>query len=223
MPNWMRSDDGKKEEQKEIELKPENFVSKEDFAPVKDGVAAMTAFIAEQQKIAKEEKDAKEAAETARRNKDRNEELDDPTAWLDNPRQAMQREMRPLVESQLRTNAELVKRNTLERMDYYSSDPNFKSAVDEYIAKQPLQIQSNPEVVLNAYKVVLYDKQAEIKEGKIKSQESINSHGRNASSEKEEKSGYTPETLSATEREYISKLGIKETDYIKQKAEMEFV
>lgn len=221
---WVKKEGNEEEEKQKIEIKPEDIQSavKPLLEEQNKKFDTISAYIAKQEKKDKDIEDARVAEENRKKNADRNANLTDPTNWLDNPAGMTAEMIKPLVESQQRTNAQLAKRDVLDKMEYYD-DPIFRTSVDQLIAAQPLQNQSDPALIMNAYKSVFFDKQQDIKDGKIKSQLSVNSGGRGTSGSSKEEDDKSKGTMSEAEKVYASKLGIPVDKWIKNRNEMEFV
>lgn len=165
-------------------------------------------------------------AERQRAAKARRDELEtDPTDWITDPESAVDKKIRPLQETIQAQNAIIMRKETLDKMDYYSSDPAFKNKVDQLIDSQPLGLRANAGIIMAAYKNTFYDMQQDIKDGKIKSQASLlsNPSGGGGHSGSAADKFTSDETMSAEEKEYARKLGISEKDWTATKKELEYV
>jgi hypothetical protein len=119
-----------------------------------------------------------------------------------------------------------MRKETLDKMDYYSSDPEFKNRVDKLIDSQPLHLRSNAGIIMAAYKNTHYDMQQEIKDGKVKSQASLlsNAGGGTGGHSGSSSDKFTDnDTMSEEEKNYARKLGISEKDWTATKKELEYV
>ena len=224
--SWIRKpddDEEKEEKPREIEIKPELIKKaiEPDLEELKSGMKSMQDYITEQQKERREAREREAAEAFARQQKERNDNQNDSMRWMENPREATLEEMRPLVEAQLRTNARLARQDILSKMEYYN-DPTIREKVDALIAAQPLRSQTDPAIILNAYKVTVFDHSEEIKSGKVKSQLS-GASSKGTGGHKGDEDDKPNDKLSEAEKVYVKKLGIKESDYIKQRNDMEFI
>jgi hypothetical protein len=171
------------------------------------------------------QKAEKEEIERQRAAKEKKEENEvDPTDWITDPENAVDKKMRPILEQNAALASIVVKNEVLGKMDYYSTDPTFKAKVDALIDAQPLSSRANSAVIMHAYKSVHYDMRQEIAEGKIKSQASLASNastgtGGHSGGDKDK----ADDTLSAEEKMYAKKLGIKESDWVNTRKELEYV
>jgi hypothetical protein len=142
--------------------------------------------------------------------------------YINDPGGSIDKKLAPLIRSQQAANAMLMINETLGEMDYYKSDPEFKAKVLAKINSQPLGLRSNPDIILNCYKLVRYDEDSAIKEGKYKSMLGAASTGGTGSH-----SGARTEsaevTISDEEKVYAKKFGISEADWVKSKKTLEFV
>lgn len=150
----------------------------------------------------------------------------DPTDWITDPESAVDKKLLPLQETIAKQNAIIMRKETLDKMDYYSSDPEFKNKVDQLIDSQPLSLRSNAGIIMAAYKNTFYDMQQEIKDGKIKSQASLLSGGGNGTGGHSGSSSgkfTSDDTMSDEEKSYARKLGISEKDWAATRKELEYV
>lgn len=220
MPAWIKKqaeEEDKEEQPKAIELKPEMIreAMKDDLDSIRNSSKAMLDFIAEQ----KAEKQAAAEAETTKQRKEAEKvgEFD----FITDPEEAINKKLRPIAESNAVMASMFVRREVLENLEYYD-DPEFKKRVDTMIDQQPLQARLDRSVIMNAYKVVRFDSDKEIADGKIKSSLSIGGGAtRGQRSDKNDSDG--GDTISEGEKHYARKLGISEKDWIAQKKEMEYV
>jgi hypothetical protein len=142
--------------------------------------------------------------------------------YINDPGNAIDKKLAPLIRSQQAANAMLMINETLGDMDYYKSDPEFKAKVLAKINSQPLQLRSNADIILNCYKLVAYDEREAIKEGKYKSilgAASTGGTGGHAGTRSES----AEVTISDEEKVYAKKMGISEADWVKSKKTLEYV
>lgn len=229
---WMQRE--KKEDQKAIELKPEDIqkLIKPDMDKLKtDMDAALDAKLAPMNQFFKEQKEAREEAarrQAAADKKGEKEKLEvSPEDWITDPEEATRKtvsmEMGNLKEVVGQQSAIIIRDKVLGKMDYYSSDPAFQSKVDALIDSQPLANRANSQVVMNAYKSVHYDMRKEIEEGKVKSLASMTSlNGGRQTVDTDNKDGKDA-ALSAEEKNYAAKMGLTEKQWQDGKRELEYV
>lgn len=226
MPSWMQRTEDKKEEERKIELKPEDMAEalKPHLDKINTDLDSKLNPMIEYFKKQNEREAAAEAARsaTAREENRRNLEVN-PEDYLNDPDAAMNKKLTPVLQQNAALAALIMRKETLEKMEYYD-DPDFKSAVDQLIESQPLTSRSNTSVIMNCYKSVHYDKRKEIAEGKIKSQLSggerggTGGHSGDSGAKDEDKF-----KLSNEERAYARKFGVSEEQWAKQKRELEYV
>lgn len=231
-PRWLKNEEAEADESKRkdaqadiksIEIKPEmiseamkphldNFRS-EVANTMDEKLKAVNEFFAEQTR----------AREAAARRKQNEEETPEETDYLVDPSAAIDKKLQPLIRSQQAANAMIMINETIGEMDYYKSDPEFKAKVLAKINGQPLNLRANPDIILNCYKLVRYDEEENIKEGKYKSMLGAASTGgtggHSGSSKKEE----DEITISDEEKVYAKKMGISDADWIKSKKTLEYV
>lgn len=219
MPEWMKN-----KEEAAPTVSPEEIkkIISESQAEQNKKLDAVADYIAKQQQKEEKAEADRIAAANAQANKQRHDRLTDEGNWLTNPGEMTAEMIKPLIEQQQRTNARLAKEDALGRMEYYD-DPTFKSAVDQLISSQPINLQSDPALIMNCYKSVFFDKQQEIKDGRIKSQLSLNGGGRGSGGHNGSESSKSNDTMTDAEKHYASKLGISTESWIKNRNEMEYV
>jgi phage I-like protein len=226
MPSWLNRKDP--DEEREIEIKPEDFKklsesSEKQTAELKElkdklaGLDAVTAYIQEQ----KEEKAAAiEAAKEAKRAKEERAEAENKD-WSNDPEAAFRHSMKPVVKELFEQRAINVKRDVLgEGHEYYTGD--IKTKVDSLIAVQPIEQQSNPNIIENCYKVVIADHMKDILDGKMKSRFAAAS-GSGSNGSRTESTEAEAAKLSEDEKLAARRFGISEVDYAKAKQEVEYV
>jgi hypothetical protein len=135
-------------------------------------------------------------------------------------RQVVDTRFNQVNERSLRVEAREVRRSVFEDMDnypYYIGD--IKKKVDDMLDLEPLTTQVNPNVVKNAYKVVIADHIKELQENKLRSRLS----GATGSSTTANVGTPDPNalpTLSAEEANYAKSMGIDPKEWAKSKKEM---
>ena len=222
--------DKKKREQDELELKGkldkvdslETSVKafKEKTEPV---LTQMSSFLKEQQEL----KAKREREEREKKNKEAKESQDQELEELalTDPVKAAEliadRKMGPLVAAQINTNSILLRKQIFDDNpgDYEYYQGEFKNEVDKLIDNLDLKHKTNPEAIKNCYAVALFNKQKEIKEGKLKSRFAAASKH----SESENKQDKDQITLNDDQKRAARNLGIKEEDYAKMMKEMNYV
>jgi phage I-like protein len=114
------------------------------------------------------------------------------------------------------------RRETLGDKEYYYGD--IKSKVDSLIDTLPLNQRSNAGSLENCYKLVMYDHQKEVAEGKIKARNTsgiFEGGSTGAHSGNDVKDG--PENLGAEEKEMAKRFGMSEKDWASSKKELSYV
>lgn len=226
MPSWWGS---KKEEEEpkpgDIEIKPPKEIE-EKLAKI-DGIEAsvkafeahtetlkgMGEFLAEQKKL-KDDARKKEADERAAKATETNDE-----EWITDPKKAAQDMLQPLVINQINTNSRLLRKEIFEdgkEFEYY--DGEFKKEVDNHIDSLPPAQRADANSIKNCYYVVAGKRQAEIREGKLKSRFSAASTSNAATSTG--KTGDSKVALTDEQKLAAKRLGVKEESYAKNFQEM---
>lgn len=231
-PRWLKNEEDEAEQQqkrkdtqadiKGIEIKPEmlseamkphlDSFRTEIGSTMDEKLKAVNEFFAEQNR----------AREAAARKKTQDEDTPEETDFLLDPGGAIDKKLAPLIRSQQAANAMIMINETIGEMDYYKSDPEFKAKVLAKINGQPLQLRSNPDIIMNCYKLVRYDEDQAIKDGKYKSvlgaASTTGTGGHTGRETKEDEI-----TISDEEKSYAKKMGISEADWIKSKKTLEYV
>lgn len=230
---WFRRDDGelKAGEQKldDVEFKPEKL--KEDITtefdtkfktyqteqdakmkPLLDMAANIEADRVARTKAAKEAADKKTAEENG---------VDDNDFLLD-PVEAVRKLQEPQTKMLVQLASRQARAEILGDEKYYYGD--IKSKVDAMIDSQPMNQRIDPNMIRNAYKLVMYDHQQDITDGKIKARNTgaifeSNGTGGHSGTDKND----TAESWTSEEEFTASKMGINKTDWIKSRKEMSFV
>lgn len=163
------------------------------------------------------EKAAREraAAELAARTTPKFENVDAET------RQFVQTQIAPIANAAL-LNAAMEQRRVIfedaEQFPYYTGA--VKAKIDEMLDKQPLDSRGNPEIIRNAYKLVVFDHQKDINDQKIKSRIS-NSVGSSSGTGGPNTGNADPvATLTPEMRTVAQKLGISDADYAAAQQEL---
>lgn len=229
MPKWFKNDQEEdrpranvEQDVRNIELKPE--IVSEAIKPHLDSFRGeVTSVIDEKLKAVNEFFAAQnhQRAEQIRKNQQDAESVDD-IDYINDPSTAIDKKLAPIIRQQQAANAMLMINETIGEMDFYKSDPEFKAKVLAKINSQPLALRSNADIILNCYKLVRYDEDAAIKEGKYKSAlggASTNGTGGHSGSSKEG----TEVTISDEEKVYAKKMGVSEADWVKSKKTLEYV
>lgn len=229
---WLRNEEAAAQEESsaqarkdlgQIEIKPEviSEAVKPQFeafrteigATIDEKLKAVNDFFAEQNR------QRTAAAQKKQQEEDTPEEVD----YYSNPAGAIDKKLQPIIRSQQAAAAMLMINEVLGDMDYYKSDPEFKAKVLSKINSQPLQARANADIIMNCYKLVRYDEDAAIKEGKYKSilgaASTGGTGGHGGASKKEE----DEITISDDEKVYAKKMGISEADWVKSKKTLEYV
>lgn len=231
-PKWLRneeeqpqaaSSEAAKRDLSSIEIKPEIITNAmkpqldafktEIGSQMDEKLKAVNEFFAAQ--------NTQRAADARRRQQE--EEEPGEVDYFTDPATAIDKKLQPIIRSQQAANAMLMINEVLGDMEYYKSDPEFKAKVLGMINKQPLQVRSNADIILNCYKLVAYDERENIKEGKYKSvlgAASTTGTGGHAGHSKKEDEEVT---VSDEEKVYAKKMGISEADWIKSKKTLEYV
>lgn len=233
MPWFRRSDGsfGAKDESKldDVEFKPEDF--KKDLettftTKLTEMQTAQDAKFAPMFEMAAQLKADREARETAAKkaneakNREDNQVTDED--FLLDPGGAVDRKLQGPTNAILMLASREARREVLAELPYYHGE--LKTKIDAFIDSQPLANRSDASVIMNAYKLTVYDADQAIKDGKIKARNSamnFESNGTGAHSGSETKDGM--EALTAEEKFIASRMGVSETDWAKSKKEMSFV
>lgn len=229
---WFRKDGEMKageEKLDDVEFKPEKL--KEDITaefdskfktyqteqdakmkPLLDMASNLEADRVAKAKIAREAADKK----TAENNEvDENDFLIDPVESVRKLQEPQTKLLVQLASRQART-------EILGDEKYYYGD--IKTKVDAMIDSQPMNQRVDPNMIRNAYKLVMYDHQQDITDGKIKARNTgaiFESNGTGGHSGNDK--GDAIEDWSKDEEFVASKMGINKTDWIKNRKELSFV
>jgi len=110
----------------------------------------------------------------------------------------------------------------VEQYPYYAGD--IKAKVDAMIDAQPLNTRHRADVIQNCYKLVAFDHQKEITEGKIQARNSAATFSGSGTGGHSGKAGSEEnETLSNEEKFAAKSMGISEDDWKKSKRELTYV
>jgi hypothetical protein len=169
------------------------------------------------------EREERKAAETRRKQEEARKanEVDDTDFLLD-PSSAVDKKLQGTKNAVFMLAARQARAEVLGEKEYYYG--NIKNEVDKMIEAQPLQQQSNTQVIENCYKLVMYDKQKDIAEGKIKAKNNAASFESNGTGGHSGKSGSDhEEEMSQDEKFAASALGLSEKDWKTSKKELTYV
>jgi hypothetical protein len=187
------------------------MATKEDFTRVENTLASINEALTK-----------KAVPEPAPNNGGGNEE--EPADWSTDPDRAFKEGMRPVAGVALTAQAFAVRTDVFSDADKYKYYPALKKEIDEYIKKQPLNMQINPEVIANCYKVVLAENMDKIvqdndkKEGKFYLE---SGRSNTNTSDIVDKSKLPPEQqLSEKELAVCKKMNITPAGYLEQKQKM---
>jgi phage I-like protein len=231
MAFWNKDEENKEDKKEDkvddVELKPADVKAKLDkIDSLESGITElksksavldrMTTFLNEQDEL----KASKVREEQAKKNQQSQEELDEE--WLTDPKTAMNKQMRPLVEATVNNTATNTIRGMVEAdPDKYGlySDPVFKQKMDGLIFNMPLKDRTNPVAIENCFYVAKGQNEEAIKEGKIKSRfAAASSSGTGTDGQSGSKKDALP-TLSDAEKKAARVFGMKEEDYAAKKKE----
>lgn len=231
---WFRRADGsvtseKPNDLKDIEFKPE--VLKADIET--SLTTKLTEFSSEQEKKFKPlfdmaatieadraAKSNKEAQERSKKQREDNEVTDED--FMLDPSSAVDRKLSGTNTAVKMLAARMAKQDTLGDKEYYHGD--VKSKVDAMLSAQSVDAQCRADVIENCYKVVCFDMQKDIADGKIKAKTSSatfegGSTGAHSGRDTTEKS----DDLTTEEKFVAQKMGISEKDWAASKRELTYV
>lgn len=197
-----------------VKTQMEEFYNKQSEAnkPVHD-------FISTLQKE-RDERAAKAATENAKKQQEEGQTTDED--WILDPSAAVKKQIDPTNRALLTVAAKQMRSEVLGEKEYYHGD--IKAKVDAILAQQSLANQNRADVLENTYKIVMFDHQKEIADGKIKARnmsgvfESNGVGGHNGKSDAEK-----GEELSADEKFAAKQMGISEKDWQSSKKELVYV
>jgi hypothetical protein len=229
-PRWFRNDSNEEkpaeqqavQDVKSIEIKPE--ILEAAMKPHLEAQEARYATMMDEKLKAVNEFFAQQNRQREEQQRREQQESETPgeVDFYSDPSAAMDKKLAPIIRNQQAAAALLMINETLGDMDYYKSDPEFKAKVLAKINSQPLQLRANADIILNCYKLVRYDEDAAIKEGKYKSvlgAASTTGTGGHTGSRGEE----AEVTISDEEKIYAKKMGISEADWVKSKKTLEYI
>lgn len=233
---WFRRSDGtlvpgeeKKVGLDDVEFKPEKL--KEDIVNSVD--TKFTEFAKSQSEamkpmqemaaLLKQERDERIAAEAKRKKTEEAEAKGDfSERMMLDPESAINDKLSGTNNAIMLLASREARRETLGDKEYYYGD--IKSKVDALIDTLPLSQRSNAGSLENCYKLVMYDHQKEVAEGKIKARNTsgiFEGGSTGAHSGDDKKDG--PENLSADEKEMAKRFGMTEKDWAGSKKELSYV
>jgi hypothetical protein len=201
--------------QTSVKTQMEEFYKKSEEAnkPVHD-------FIGTLQKE-REERAAKAKAEQEKKAREDNAVTDED--FLLDPTAAVSRALDPTKRALLTVAAKQLRSEVLGEMDYYHGD--IKAKVDEILGNQTLAAQNDPSILRNTYKIVMFDHQKDIQDGKIKARNMsgvFQSDGTGGHSGKGKGEDQMDE-LSADEKFAAKQMGISEKAWQESKKELVYV
>lgn len=233
--SWFKRSDGSMSPEEErrnksdIEIDPAKLKTElsEDFgkhlttfqSEQDEKLKPVLSFVEEMRKEREERLAAEQRERIAKANKEN--EVDDTDFLLD-PSKAIDKKLQPTQMAVLSLAARAARREVLDEKEYYHGE--IKAKVDQMIQAQPLAQQSNSNVIENCYKLVMFDHQKDIAEGKIKSRNnaaSFESNGTGGASGKGKSD--SEEELSQDEKHAAKALGISEKDWQSNKKELTYV
>lgn len=213
----------------DLEFKPEKFKTELETSVQAKLDALKTGFesslkplndmalqIAEDRKVNAERARKAAEAKTSEENQITTED------YILDPQAATRRELQPLAIATMKLNAKVARADYLANKEYYHGD--VKAKVDAMIENQPLSNQARADVVENCYKLVLFDYQKDIAEGKLKARNTSGIfEGGSTGGHAGDKTSTAEEELSADEKFVASKMGISDKDWIKSRKELSYV
>jgi hypothetical protein len=225
--DWLRNNKTAAEDQQELELKPAEVKAQLDklngfetkFTELTTSTKAITDWIAQQDalKVAAARK-AQSEADAARVLEAENNKPD----LFTQPDAYMAAALDPLKANQVNMASLLMRREILDdaAFEYYTGD--VKKTIDTYIDGLPLSHRADPASIKNCYYTVIGQKQAELKEGKLKSRyaaASTSASGTGGTSATQTETV----TLNDEQKAMAAKFGMKEEDYAKKFKEYAYV
>lgn len=230
---WFKRSDGsmaaREESVADIEFDPSKLKteleesSKKQFGEFSAEMDTKFAPIVEMAAQMKADRETREASAKAAAEKKSKEDADvDDEDFLIDPKSAVAKQLQPTQIALARLAAKSAKSDALGDEEYYHGD--IKKKVDEMIAGQPLSAQLDPSVIKNCFKLVMYDSQKDIADGKIKSRNSsatfqadgTGAHSGGGSGEKDE-------ALTDEEKRAAKVFGMSEKDWSASKREISYV
>jgi phage I-like protein len=235
MLKWLRGSDGAvkpvevQDGLEDVEFKPEKM--KEDITTsFKTELDARDAKMDERMKpmqelalSIKQERDERIAREAAAKAKqDKEDKGDFSERILVDPENAINEKLQPTQIALLKLASREARRETLGEKEYYYGD--LKSKVDALIETLPLNQQTNSASIENCYKLIMYDHQKDITDGKIKARNtSMIFDGGSTGGHGGKEKGDDTETLSTEEKHIAERLGVSEADWKKSRKELSYV
>lgn len=230
---WFRRGDGSfkpgDEKEEEVEFKPEELkkeISTEltnkfgEFQTASDKkLEPLLEFVTTYNK----DKEAHElAARQAKENKNKEDnELTEEDYLLD-PIAATRRAMEPTQRALIAVTSRQLRKEILDEEPYYHTD--IKSKVNTMIDNQPINVRTDPNVIKNCYKVVLFDYQKDIADGKIRAKNtSAIFEGGSTGAHGGKESGEDTTSLTDEEKRTAKIFNMSEADWKKSKAELTYV
>lgn len=233
MPWFKRSDGsfGSKDEHKDddIEFKPEklkedieaSFKTKMDEMQTAND-AKMKPLLDMAANLEADRAARAEAQRVAAANKNKEDDEIKDEDWLLDPEKAVEKKLSGTNQAVMMLAARQARREVLENEPYYYDE--IKRKVDAMIDAQPLKSRMDSSVITNCYKLVMYDHQKDIADGKLRTKNSalvFQSNGTGGHSGKD--GGDVDEVLTNEEKHAASALGLSEVDWKKSKKELTYV
>jgi len=235
MLKWLRGSDGAvkpvevADGLEDVEFKPEKM--KEDITTaMKAELDARDTKMQESMKpmqelaeLIKKEREEKGREEAARKAaKDKEDKGDFSERILIDPENAVDEKLRPTQVALLKLASREARRETLGEKEYYYGD--IKNKVDALIETLPLNQQTNSASIENCYKLVMYDNQKDVADGKIKARNtSLVFEGGSAGGHSGKEKGDDAESFTKEEEHIAERLGISKVDWQKSKKELSYV
>lgn len=222
MPNWLQMGTTKKPDDGVVEITPQQL--SETLTTTKTELEtrltnlgksieehptllAMKKFLDDQQ--ASREEAARRAAETQQQTTQQQFSEIDPTM-----RQYVDASLKPIADAAIWQQGNEIRRSIFDNAEaypYYSGV--LKDKIDTMLDAQPASQRANPDVIRNVYKIVSYDHQKEIDEGKHKSRmSSSSSSGTGTGAPGGNTKGELP-VLTAQMKSVAKAMGMTEQDY----------
>lgn len=238
--DWFRRKDGSmgagKEQEDSVEFKPEAFkkdmdesldaklktLQEENDKKMKPLLDMATSIAEEKAEKAKKLKEAED-----KKTKEENEISDED--WMLDPKGTAERLIAQRTQGTNTATLMLASRMALketfedaEQYPYYTGD--VKAKVDAMVDAQPLNTRHRSDVIQNCYKLVVFDHQKEIAEGKIKARNSAASLTSTGTGGPSGKGGSGEDEALSNEEKFAAKsMGITEDDWKKSKRELTYV
>lgn len=235
MASWFRRSDGvfspkeDKDDLGDIEFKPEKLQEELNksidtkFAEMSTRQEASMKPITEMlAALNKEREDKAEVARKASEKKNKEESELTMEDYMVDPMDATRRQLQPVAQATMMLAARMAKQDTLGEKEFYYGAT--KEKVDILIASLPLNQQSNPGSLENCYKIVMFDLQKDIADGKLKARNSsamFESSGTGGHSGADK--GDAVEVMSEDEKRAARAFGLTEKQWTDSRKELTYV